>query len=589
MRVLFSMRHLGSLRLYESVLRRLAAAGHDVHVLASRRDPLAGATPEALLADVPGIRWSWSDDIRPNSWMELATAVRIWLDYLRYFELAYADAPRLRLRAAERVPALLRRITDSPFVRVSGGRRLLAAALRVVERALPRQEAVDALIDEQAPDVVLLTPLLHLGSPQIEVLRSARSRGVRTALCVGSWDHLSSKSLIRELPDRIFVWNETQKREALELHGVPAERVAVTGAQCFDQWFARTPVRSREEFCAQVGLPGDRPLLLWVCSALFVGSPSEARFVRRWIEEIRSSDDPVLRSAAILVRPHPARIDEWAEVDLSDLPHVARYGSMPIDEHAKEDYFESLHYSAAVAGLNTSAFLEAGIAGRPVHTILLPEFRENQEGTIHFHYLTTVGGGLLRVARTFDEHRAQLAASLRERPDPARHAVFVREFVRPHGLDRAATETFVQAVEAFGLTPAPRPAHAPVWAPAVRAALRPLAALARTGVLHGGDRTSFELQRARQKAQHRQQREADEQRLKAQREAERREKTAAADAARTAAVRERQERIAASERQKQELKASRQREKRQQSRLKRRAELKALLKRRLGFGGTHAR
>ncbi len=167
-----------------------------------------------------------------------------------------------------------------------------------------------------------------------------------------------------------------------------------------------------------VRLPSDRPLLLYACSALYPIAPTEAQFVRRWIEEIRSSADPRLRSAAVLVRPHPTRAEEWADVNLSDLPDVTLYGSLPLDERSKEDYFESLYYSSAVIGLNTSAFLEAAIVGRPVHTIVIPEFVERQEGTTHFHYLKSVGGGVLQLARSFDEHRAQLSASLGE---PARH------------------------------------------------------------------------------------------------------------------------------------------------------------------------
>ena len=88
-------------------------------------------------------------------------------------------------------------------------------------------------------------------------------------MCVWSWDHLSSKALIRDMPQRVFVWNDTQKTEAVRLHGVPSERVVVTGAQCYDQWFGRQPVRPRAEFCRRVGLQDDRPYLLYVCSALF--------------------------------------------------------------------------------------------------------------------------------------------------------------------------------------------------------------------------------------------------------------------------------------------------------------------------------
>jgi hypothetical protein len=42
------------------------------------------------------------------------------------------------------------------------------------------------------------------------------------------------------VPDKVIVWNATQRDEAERFHGIPAERVVVTGAQCFDQWCDRT-------------------------------------------------------------------------------------------------------------------------------------------------------------------------------------------------------------------------------------------------------------------------------------------------------------------------------------------------------------
>jgi hypothetical protein len=472
-RILFSMRHLGSLRIFESALRGLADRGYDLLVLAHRRDSLEfGTAPETLFADVPQIRWTWEEGQR-TAWTEVAATVRTWLDYLRYFEPRYADAPRLRMRVGERVPALLRRITEWPVVRTEAGRRALVVCLRLVERALPRQQTLDALMHDFQPDAVLITPLVHLGSNQVEVLRSARAFGTRTALCVASWDHLSSKARIGELPDRVFVWNATQAWEARELHGIPSDRLTVTGAQCYDQWFGRAPIRSRDQFCSVLKLPADRPFLLYACSALYPIAPTEARFVRQWIDEIRASEDPLLRSAGILIRPHPSRLEEWREVDLSDLSDVTLYGSLPIDEHSKEDYFDSLYYSAAVVGLNTSAFLEAAIVGRPVHTIVVPEFSERQEGTLHFHYLLSVGGGALRVARSFEEHRVQLAAAVREPPRPDLNARFVEAFIRPQGLDCPATPLFCEAVGDLLLTARPAPAVSPAWAVPLRLAAWP--------------------------------------------------------------------------------------------------------------------
>jgi hypothetical protein len=154
------------------------------------------------------------------------------------------------------------------------------------------------------------------------------------------------------------------------------------------------------------------------------------------------------------------------------------WGRNPVDAEARTDYFDSLHHSAAVVGLNTSAFLEGAIAGRPVYATLLPEHHENQEGTIHFHYLLTVNGGLLHTARTLAEHAGQLNSVLQS---PGNHAErsrrFVEAFIRPRGLEVAATPVFADEVEKLA---AVRPVAEPETAATrlVRATLRPAAAFA---------------------------------------------------------------------------------------------------------------
>jgi hypothetical protein len=138
----------------------------------------------------------------------------------------------------------------------------------------------------------------------------------------------------------------------------------------------------------------------------------------------------------------------WRDVDLSQFGPVAVWGGNPVDEQSRAAYFDSLYHSAAVVGLNTSAFIEAGIVGREVLAILPPRFRDNQEGTLHFRYLLEIGGGLIRVSREFDTHLAQLSTAL-ARPGSATHPhlAFLEAFVRPRGLPHAATPEFVRAVE----------------------------------------------------------------------------------------------------------------------------------------------
>ena len=503
------MRHLGSFRMYESVIRELAVRGHDIHLALGRGAWLArGLRPalESLLEDHPRVTWSRLSPSMSPFWSDVARTIRLWVDYLRYFLPEYDATPKLKARAAERVPPKLVRLSNGPLFQHAANRRRLLAVLRALERALPQVPEIARQLQDERPDAVLITSLVYLGSSQFDVLRTASAMGLRTAFCVGSWDHLSSKALVRHLPDRVFVWNETQKDEAVRLQGVPPGRVVVTGAQCYDQWFARRPIRSRKDFCRRVGLHTDRLFLLYVCSALFPGSPAEAEFVRRWVQSLRDSTHEELRSAAVLVRPHPARMGEWETVDLSPLEHVTLYGSNPVDDASKNDYFESLFYCSAVVGMNTSAFLEAAVVDRPVHTILLPEFHENQEGTLHFHYLFTVGGGVLRASRGFEAHHEQLVASLRRFPDqPGTNPQFVREFIRPHGLDTSATPIFCDAVDDLLGMPAPAPEGTPFRFRLLRAAMAPTFLMLRW--IYGSevvrdDRRRSERERRRQREEH---------------------------------------------------------------------------------------
>ena len=502
MKVLFIARHFTYFRNYESVIASLAERGHQIHLAAEKDEYLGGgALVERLVDAHPGaVSYGWIPN-REDRWAAFATKLRMTLDYLRYLEPAYASTPRLRVRAAERVPRAGLWLVKLAGGRMAMGRQFLRAVLEACERAMPGDPQIDAYLAEQRPDVLLLTPLIGVVvSPQLDYLASARALGVPTALCVWSWDHLSSKAILRDAPDRIFVWNETQRTEAVTMHRVPADRIVVTGAQCFDQWFGRRPSTDRAAFCAAASLP-DRPFVLYVCSALFQGTVHEARFVRDWIRQLRASALAPIASMPILVRPHPARMKEWEDVDLSSEKDVAVWGRNPVDPEAKDGYFDSLHHSEAVIGLNTSAFLEAAIVGRPVFATLLPEHYENQEGTIHFHYLTSVGGGLLHVSRTVEEQLAAINRSLvaGER-DSERSGRFVDAFIRPRGRRAAATPVFVEHVEQMGTL---RPARARESAATrlLRSALVPLATLvnaerAEPFVLSAHERAIVERDRA---------------------------------------------------------------------------------------------
>jgi hypothetical protein len=478
MRVLFAALHFAQYRNFDSVVRELAARGHEVHLTAEEPEALGGQQlVEQLAAEHAGITWDRVPSLEDEPWFDAARRMRVALDYVRALDPRYPE--KLRVRAEERTARIVRWATRAPLV----GRRAALASLTRFERIIPTSERMVEYLRPHRPDVVVLVALTFSRSQQLDLLKAARRLELPVAAAILSWDHLSSKALLHVVPDRVIVWNAVQQQEAIDMHALPADRVILTGAQCYDQWFTRTPERSREDFCRGVVLRADRPFVLWVHSALTpTPDPPEPSLVVRWIDALRRHPDPRLRDLGVLVRPHPERVKEWKGVRLDRFENVALHGRNPIDRQARDDYFDSLYYSAAVIGLVTTAFVEAAIVGRPVLTFTLPEYRMHQEEMIHFRYLTGAHDGPLQMASDLDTHFCQLAAAVSSNGSrDERNRRFLQAFVRPAGLDRPATPAFADAIEGLareGTQPDPSLTRGEWLRPVVTAA----AAWSRVGV-----------------------------------------------------------------------------------------------------------
>jgi hypothetical protein len=440
----------------------------DLAVMSSREKKPVGL--DGLRAHAGRVRVVGVVPAHEGTWGGIATGLRAVMDFVRFLHPAFAAAPALRARIKRKVlPRAYHWLDAIPQL----GPGTVAAVLRTLatfERAIPVYPPIRDLLRAEAPDVLLVSPLVNAASEQVDWVKGARALGVRSAVGVASWDNLTNKGLLRIRPDRVLVWNDAQRHEARTYHDIPDDRIAVTGAQLFDRWFEGRASTDRAAFCRRVGLPDAGPFVLFTGSSGFISeSSAEVAFVRRWLQALRASTQATVRDVNVLVRPHPYNCHAWETDPLRDVSGVAVYprrGYSPIDAGTRTDFFDSLFHAAAVVGINTSAMIEAAIVGRPVCSILAPEFAATQEGTIHFRHLLPEHGGFLRLAATLDEHVGQLAGRLE---DPAgsfeETQRFVRSFVRPHGLDRPATPVFVDALEDLAAQPAPRPVGLPVWAP----------------------------------------------------------------------------------------------------------------------------
>jgi hypothetical protein len=390
------------------------------------------------------------------------------VDCAHYLQSPFFEAKKLRNRAfrafaqtmtgdrtrhlTARCPSCHAKLVDGDFGSLRPALGEAASArlhnlARLVEQAIPSDPGRERFLRDEHPDAVLVSPLVRFASEQADWVKSAKALGIPVGFPVFSWDNLTTKGVIHVAPDRVFVWNAVQKREAIEYYGIPPENIEITGASRFDAFLDLCPSIDRDAYCRELALDPSAPIVTYLCSSEFVAG-HEVAFVERWIDELRN--DPRLRSCNVIVRPHPRSVRQWSEVDIGRHGRVALSLSRVLN--ADQSLYDALHHSTAVVGLNTSAQIEAGILGKPVLTLLAPGFEAGQQGTLHFRYLLREEGGFVEIATDLEGHRDQLFAALKGTGDVETIRRAVQQFIRPEGWHRPVTPILAGAITRLAAT-----------------------------------------------------------------------------------------------------------------------------------------
>jgi hypothetical protein len=435
------------LRNITTTLEALAERDHELVFSVSERKAFTRRVPRTLRGH-PRISMAVYPAYRDDGLDRGQRLVRALRDAGRYETPELRSAHANRARAYRKLQETLTRegvslVVELPEHLDQGDRAAFDAVLAAVDRLIPPSRPMVEFLRAQELDVAVGVTRVNFGYNEAGLVRAAQAAGVPVGMVVWSWDNLSSKGLVHEPPDRLFVWNELMAQEAVELHGLDPATVVATGAPRFDTFFALQPSASRAELLAADGLDPDRPTILYLGSSGFV-TKSEPDFVDEWVRALRANSNPSLRNANVLVRAHPGASDEpaWTAWTPED-----RSVAAPVSRARAQQLFDQLSVADAVVALNTSAELEAAIVGRPVLTVTVGDRAPGQQGTSHFTYLLAGHGGFGETAGSLDDHLPQLLRALEEDPHADARTRFVESFLRPHGIDRPAGPVLADAIE----------------------------------------------------------------------------------------------------------------------------------------------
>ncbi len=432
---------------HETTIRALCRRGHAVRVLFAKEGAVSpfDRVLERLDGDdgaPAGVGWIVRRSDRWHRVLLVARGLRSYSNYLRDQEQSDYYRQRWEGRLGARLQGPVRR----PFVRRLLATKPVFRAFGALERLAPASEAIARHLMAERPDVVVASPANLKNSEEIEYVKAARRLGIPSVVPVLSWDNLTTKGLIHVAPDLTLVWNDMQRQEAVRVHGIPPERIAVTGSPFFDPWFQDShAAEPRDAFCRRVGLDPQHPFAVYLGSSTNIAK-DETWLVRALAHELREAADPELQSLQLLVRPHPANAKVYAKLEEPNVVVWPKGGRLPDSESSRQEFRATLEHAVAAVGINTSGMIDAVIADRPCVAVVVPEYDATQRHAVHFTYLLhantlELGDGpqsctelLLALLRGADSTRV------------ARHR-FVEAFVRPRGLGADAGALAAHAIE----------------------------------------------------------------------------------------------------------------------------------------------
>ncbi len=452
MNILFVITHYNFWAPLDPIAREYVAKGYDVCVLIDRA---RNANFEMRYPFGPGAQpyhMDWSAS-RGDAWQIILNPLRELISYIAYLRLRKPTSPLLTERWAAYVPFFLKPLTRTEKGRAWLSRDSVWNFLRRLESSAPMARRIKRELANVNPDVMVAASAILPYSKETDYLKAAKELGIPTILIVPSWDNLTTKGTLHVVPDHLFVWNPGQVGEAEELHHIPAEKVYCTGAPKFDSWFEIEPVFDRRTFCERIGIDPARPYLLYLCSSEFI-SGDETAYIMELAEGLQR--DPRLSELTFLVRPHPQNLAPWK----NHPPNGTGFAVWPVNQKSMapsdmiQDYYHSLYYAIGVAGINTSAFIEAAIMNKPCIAIAEQRFARTQMNIPHFRHLLDAGFlELVPDQEGFLSAVAGILAGQDQRQQERKQ--FVLDFVRPRGLETRALDVMARAIQniAMGLQP----------------------------------------------------------------------------------------------------------------------------------------
>lgn len=132
--------------------------------------------------------------------------------------------------------------------------------LRFLDLMLVKNRSFDEYFKKYNPNLILLANLFE--DLETNFLRAAKRHGVFSVGFINSWDRVTARCILRILPNKIIVFNDTLKKEMIATNNVTGKDIFVSGIPQYDDYFSPVNV-SKESFFRNLGIQSDNRLVVY--------------------------------------------------------------------------------------------------------------------------------------------------------------------------------------------------------------------------------------------------------------------------------------------------------------------------------------
>jgi hypothetical protein len=297
---------------------------------------------------------------------------------------------------------------DAVLPPLLGNRFVFPFSSALIKSRLAINSELRDLVVSHKPDLIVF-PSAAFEAAGIDAIRLGRELGIPTLSLIDNWDNLTSKTVYWIKPDRIGVWGEQAREQAVSIHRFDHAQVHLMGTPRFEQYFAARALKPETK--------GQKPYMLFVGSAM----PFDELGALHALETHLEQEKIAPQDLRIVYRPHPwqqkrktpslFRSEDFLYTDL-DPQIAAAYASGVKPETTDRSFQPDLSYypnllrnARIVVGPLTTMLFEAVLCLRPVVALAYSDgshYTTTRRYFSHFDGLEQVPGF------TFCEESAQL-------------------------------------------------------------------------------------------------------------------------------------------------------------------------------------